>query len=74
MTTPMPTVKRWADDLRGAFGVQEMNEALRKSGYFASENGRVIDTRTLLGGAEICAAQMVIGPLPDIVVGAKRGR
>lgn len=66
MSVPMPTVAAWADDLRTIFGVAEMNEALRKSGYMASENGRTIDTRKLLGGAEICARDMVIRPLPDV--------
>ncbi len=70
----MPSVKRWADDLRAVFGADEMNEALRKSGYMAMENGRSIDTRKLLGGAEISAAQMVIGPLPAMDVKAGRGR
>lgn len=67
MPSPMPTVSAWADDLRAVFGVAEMNEALRKSGYMASENGRTIDTRKLLGGAEISACDMVIRPLPDVV-------
>jgi len=74
MATPMPNVKRWADDLRDVFGVEEMNEALRKSGYMAREGGRTIDTRTLLAGAEISAAQMVIGPLPNLDEKPVRGR
>lgn len=70
MASPMPTVSAWADDLRAAFGVAEMNEALRKSGYMASENGRTIDTRKLFGGAEISARDMVIRPLPDVAPAA----
>lgn len=42
---PMPSVKCWADDLRAAFGAAEMQEALKSQGYYASEGGRVIDTR-----------------------------
>lgn len=74
MASPMPTVAAWADDLRAAFGVEEFNAALRKSGYFASENGRAIDTRTLMYGAEISARDMVIRPLPELKVIAKHGR
>ena len=76
MTSPMPTVSAWADDLRAVFGVAEMNEALRKSGYMARENGRTIDTRRLLCGAEISARDMVIRPLPDVAppLKAKHGR
>jgi hypothetical protein len=70
----MPIVAAWADDLRSAFGAEEFNEALRKSGYFASENGRTIDTRKLMGGAEISARDMVIRPLPELVEAPRRGR
>lgn len=77
MASPMSTVSAWADDLRAVFGVAEMNEALRKSGYMASENGRTIDTRKLLAGVEISARDMVIRPLPDVVASpiakARRG-
>jgi len=41
----MPTIKRWADDLRTVFGHDEMNEAMRMYGYMAEEGGRLIDTR-----------------------------
>lgn len=41
----MPIVKRWADELRAAFGADEFNAGLKSQGYLASEGGRVIDTR-----------------------------
>lgn len=47
---PMPSVKRWADDLRAAFGATEVQEALKSQGYYASEGGRVIDTRKYAPG------------------------
>lgn len=46
----MPNVKRWADDLRGAFGAAEIQAALKSQGYYASEGGRVIDTRKYTQG------------------------
>lgn len=47
---PMPTVKRWADDLRAVFGAAEMHEALKSQGYLAQEGGRTIDTRKYATG------------------------
>lgn len=47
---PMPNVKRWADDLRAVFGAAEIQEALKSQGYYASEGGRVIDTRKYAPG------------------------
>ena len=41
----MPTIKRWADQLRAVFGADAMNEAMRHHGYLAQEGGRTIDTR-----------------------------
>lgn len=70
----MPCVSVWADDLRGVFGVEEFNAGLRQFGYFASENGRTIDTRKLTGGTEIDARQMVIRPLLDPNTKAGHGR
>lgn len=68
----MPNVKRWADDLRAVFGAAEIDAALRAQGFYASEAGRVLDTRTPLGSREVCAAQMVIQrPKQEV---AARGR
>lgn len=47
---PMPTIKRWADDLRSVFGAAEIQEALKSQGYYATEAGRVIDTRKYAQG------------------------
>lgn len=41
----MPTVAAWANDLRAVFGTDEINDALHRHGYYASEGGRTIDTR-----------------------------
>lgn len=43
--SPMPTIQRWANDLRSVFGVADMDSAMRQYGYYASEAGRVVDTR-----------------------------
>ncbi len=66
----MPTVKRWADDLRATFGHAEMQEAMRSQGYQASEGGRTIDTRKPLSGTWVTP----VLPQAAVVVGAKRGR
>lgn len=47
---PMSNVKRWADSLRAVFGAAEIQEALKSQGYYASEGGRVIDTRKYTQG------------------------
>lgn len=68
----MPTVAAWANDLRAVFGTAEMQTALRDLGYYASEGGRVIDTRKLLGSTIVTASQT-----PEIVIaktGGARGR
>ena len=68
----MPTVKRWADDLRAVFGAADIQAAMRDLGYYASEAGRTIDTRKPLGSVEVVAT-----PAPGVVVvttGAARGR
>lgn len=64
----MPTVKAWADDLRAVFGAAEINAGFKSLGYFASEGGRVIDTRR---GPEGIAVPPVL-PLPEKE--ARRGR
>ena len=66
----MPTVKRWADDLRAVFGHAEMQAAMRDQGYFASEGVRTIDTRKPAPGTWVTP----VLPPPVVVVGAKRGR
>jgi len=72
MTTPMPTVKRWADDLRAVFGPADMQEAMRSQGYLASEGGRTIDTRPPRPG--VWVTPVLPAPAPVVVMGAKRGR
>ncbi len=72
--SPMPTVKRWADDLRAAFGADEMQAAMKSQGYYASEGGRTIDTRKPIGGTLISAADMVIGPQAEAEKRGARGR
>lgn len=67
----MPTIKRWADDLRAVFGAAEMQEAMRSQGYLAEEGGRRIDTRQPLGTVLVPASQMVIGP--QVSAAAKKG-
>lgn len=58
----MPTISRWTDDLRAAFGRDEMQAALREQGYYASEGGRTIDTRKLKFGEGLPVSMLVIGP------------
>ncbi len=63
----MPTVAGWANDLRAVFGSDEINDALRQSGYYASEGGRTIDTRPRMRPSrEVSLADMVVikSPLP----------
>lgn len=57
----MPTVARWADDLRAAFGADDFNAGLRSQGYLASEGGRTIDTRKLKLGEGIPLSRLVVG-------------
>lgn len=59
----MPTVKRWADELRAVFGAAEVQAGFKSQGYYASEGGRVIDTRPARG-AMVSVADMVLA-LPD---------
>lgn len=70
----MPQVKSWADDLRAAFGAALIDAELRKSGYFASEGGRTIDTRKPLGASVIAASDMVLGPAPVVASGKRHAR
>ncbi len=63
----MPTIKRWADDLRAAFGAAEVQDALKSQGYYASEGGRVIDTRKYAQGV------LVTPVLPMPKKGSARG-
>lgn len=71
---PMPSVKRWADDLRAAFGADEMQAAMRSQGYYASEGGRTIDTRKPTNGTLVAASDMVIGPQAEAEKRGARGR
>jgi hypothetical protein len=64
VTTPMPNVARWANELRAVFGVDEFNEGLRRYGYMASEGGRTIDTRSQRPMREVSLADMVVIKTP----------
>ncbi len=70
----MPTVKRWADELRAVFGAGEVQAGFKALGYYASENGRTIDTRKPSGGTLVSAADMVIGPQAEAEKRGARGR
>jgi hypothetical protein len=70
----MPTVKRWADDLRAVFGTAEFNAGLRSQGFFASEGGEVVNTLKPLGRIEVALSNIVIGDAPVPVKRGARGR
>lgn len=70
----MPTVKRWADDLRAAFGAAEFDASLRGQGYYAREGGRTVDTRKEKLSVGVTADAMVIGPQAQAVEKVSRGR
>lgn len=69
----MPTVATWANDLRAAFGADEINAALRSLGYYASEGGRTIDTRKDVLAEGLPLSRMVVGSLAPAVKKAVRG-
>lgn len=60
----MPTIARWANELRAAFGHDAMQEAMRRYGYMAQENGRTIDTRTQRPLRELSLTDMVVIKTP----------
>jgi hypothetical protein len=70
----MPTVKRWADDLRAVFGADEMRDALKSQGYYASEGGRTVDTRTVKLSEGVPVSHVVIGPQAAVPQKGSRGR
>lgn len=63
MSAAMPTIARWADDLRETFGADDFNAGLRSQGYYASEGGRTIDTRKVKLGEGLPVSVLVIGPV-----------
>lgn len=69
----MPSVARWADDLRAAFGADEFNAGLRSQGYYASDGGRTIDTRKLALGEGIPLSRCVVGEPVGMPKKAGRG-
>ncbi len=73
MTSPMPTVARWAGDLRAAFGADDFNAGLRAQGYLAQEAGRTIDTRKVKLGEGIPLSRLVVGPPPAVAKKVGRG-
>lgn len=67
MREAMPKVAAWIDDLRGAFGADDINASMRHSVqvqpcFWARENGHEVGTRYTERGAEISAANMVLTP------------
>ena len=67
LRTAMPLVTAWIDELRAAFGADEINAVIKAGvsglpGFHASEAGHQVGTRPVQRGTEIGAAQMVILP------------
>lgn len=67
MRAAMPKVAAWIDNLRAAFGAEDINAAMRfrvagQPTFYASENGNQVGTPPAAPLAEVCAAQMVIIP------------
>jgi hypothetical protein len=65
MRAQMPKVAAWIDDLRAAFGADDINAALRhkipgQPCFHAREAGHSVGTPYPERGTEISAAQMVI--------------
>ena len=65
MRAQMPKVATWIDDLRGAFGADDINGIIKAGmgglpGFHASEGGYSVGTAAPVRGTEISAAQMVI--------------
>lgn len=65
MRSQMPKVAAWIDDLRAAFGADDINAALRFKStgqpcFHASEAGHSVGTPATVTGTEISAVQMVI--------------
>lgn len=70
----MPKVFAWIEDLRGAFGADEINTQIKRGmagevAFYASEGGHSVGTPYPERGTAISAAQMVIqrptGKAPD---------
>lgn len=67
LRTAMPRVTAWIDDLRGAFGADDINATI-KAGigglpcFYASEGGHRVGTPMPAPRVEIGAADMVIIP------------
>jgi hypothetical protein len=65
LRTAMPLVTAWIDDLRAAFGADDINGIIKAGigglpGFHASEGGYSVGTPATQRGTEISAAQMVI--------------
>lgn len=81
MRDKMPLCAAFIDDLREAFGRDEIDNAIRlglhpdcppEKRFFASENGHVLGKPAPEPVRAVSGADMVIGPLP--VIETKRGR
>ncbi len=67
MRESMPKVAAWIDDLRSAFGAEDINAAMRfrmagQPSFYASEGGHQVGTPPADAQGEVSAAQMVITP------------
>ena len=76
----MPNCARWKRGICDAFGISgdEMNESMRRNGFYASENGIVRGVPTDMSNA-VSVADMVLRQPEDshgksAVVGRRRGR
>ncbi len=72
----MPLVTAWIDDLRAAFGPDDINATI-KAGigglpcFYASENGYTLGVPLPAGGVAISVADMVVIP-PEKPANARR--
>lgn len=76
LRTEMPTVAGWIDDLRAAFGAEQINAAIRagidgQPTFWASENGRAVGTKS--SGVWVSLSETWIAS-PGATVHAGRGR
>lgn len=81
MREKMPTVAGWIDELREAFGTDQVNQQIRRGmngqqAFFAEENGHRIgtpfdepDPAKVFSGA-----RLVVNPTRENAKGGKRGR
>lgn len=71
----MPLVTAFYDDLRAAFGADDINQSMKDGiaglpRFWASENGLTVGTKAP-EGMGVTAAQMVLGSAADVLKGKK---